>query len=137
MNYEQAKELSFLVPWKVAECFSGPECWCRIIVPVEPILYSHPENPDGKHEYCIVDAGALDQETAEYIVRLHNLYITREIVLNLTEGQKENFKKEWDKLNIGSRSISTIEINEMVETFEKLWEDKHGKIRKIIRKEID
>ena len=137
MNFDQAREQSFLVPWKTMECFSGPECWCRIIVPVEPILYSHEESPDVKHEYVIVDAGALDQESAEYIVRLHNLYITREIVLNLTEEQKENFKKEWDKLNIGSRSISTIEMNEMVETFEKLWENKHSKVGKIVRKEID
>lgn len=72
MNFEQAKELSFLVKWKAVECFSGPQCWCRIIVPVEPILYNHPENPDNKHEYSIVDAGSIDQQTAEYIVRLHN-----------------------------------------------------------------
>ena len=72
MNFEQARELSFLVKWKATECFSGPECWCRIIVPVEPIYYSHPENPENKHEYSIVDAGSLDQETAEYIVELHN-----------------------------------------------------------------
>ena len=137
MNYDQAKELSFLVLWKTMECFSGPDCWCRIILPVEPILYNHPESPDIEHEYGIVDAGALDQETAEYIVRLHNLYITRETVLNPTEEQKENFKKEWDKLNTGPRSISTIEMNEMVETFEKLWENKHSKIGKIVRKEID
>lgn len=137
MNFEQAKELSFLVPWKVAECFSGPDCWCRIIVPVEPIFYNHPESPDIQHEYVIVDAGALDQEIAEYIVRLHNLYITRDTVLNLTEEQKENFKKEWDKLNIRPRSIGTIEIKEMVETFKKLWETKNSKIGKIVRKEID
>lgn len=137
MNYDQAKELSFLVPWKTMECFSGPECWCRIILPVEPILYNYDESPDVKHEYVIVDAGALDQETAEYVVRLHNLYITRETILNLTEEQKENFKKEWDKLNTGPRSISTIEMNEMVETFEKLWANKHSKIGKIVRKEID
>lgn len=137
MNFEQAKELSFLVPWKVAECFSGPDCWCRIIVPVEPIFYNHPESPDIQHEYVIVDAGALDQEIAEYIVRLHNLYITRDTALNLTEEQKENFKKEWDKLNIKPKSIGTIEIKEMVETFKKLWETKNSKIGKIVRKEID
>lgn len=84
MNFDQAKEYSFLVPWKTMECFSGPECWCRIIVPIEPICYTNPES-DNKYEYSVVDAGALDQETAEYIVRLHNLYITRETVLNLTE----------------------------------------------------
>lgn len=75
MNFEQAKEFSFTVPWKSMECFSGPDCWCRIIVPVEPILYNHPENPDNKHEYSIVDAGSIDQKTAEYIVRLHNEYL--------------------------------------------------------------
>jgi len=72
MNFEQSRELSFLVKWKTMECFSGPDCWCRIIVPVEPIYYNHPESPDVKHEYSIVDAGSLDQETAEYIVKLHN-----------------------------------------------------------------
>jgi len=72
MNFEQAREQSFLVPWKTMECFSGPECWCRIIVPVEPILYTHPDTYDKTYEYNIVDAGALDQTTTEYIVRLHN-----------------------------------------------------------------
>lgn len=72
MNFEQARELSFLVKWKVAECFSGPECWCRIIAPFEPIYYNQPENPENKHEYSIVDAGSLDRDTAEYIVSLHN-----------------------------------------------------------------
>ena len=124
MNFDQAREYSFLVPWKTMECFSGPECWCRIILPVEPIVYSHPENPDNKHEYVVVDAGALDQQTAEYIVRLHNEHF-------------DKLKQEYDKLNIGPRSISTIEMNEMVETFEKLWANKHSKIGKIVRKEID
>lgn len=71
MTYDEAKEYSFQVPWKATECFSGPDCWCRIIVPVEPIFYTHPES-DTKYEYSILDAGALDQETAEYFVKLHN-----------------------------------------------------------------
>ena len=144
MNFEQARELSFLVPWKVAECFSGPQCWCRRIVPVDPIPYNDEYENFGKilvstetEEYEVIPDAAIDQKTAEYIVRLHNLYITKEIVLNLTEEQKENFKEEWDKLNTGPKSISIIEMNEMVETFEKLWENKHSKIRKIVRKEID
>ena len=137
MNFDQAKELSFLVKWKVTECFSGPQCWCRRIVPVDPILYNYTESSDYEEEYEVVGDASIDQKTAEYIVRLHNLYITRETVLNPTEEQKENFKKEWDKLNTGPRSISTIEMNEMVETFEKLWENKHSKIGKIVRKEID
>jgi hypothetical protein len=88
MNYEQAKELSFLVPWKATKCFSGSDCWCRIIVPVEPILYSHPESPDIEHEYDIVDAGALDQETAEYIVELHNEHCDRmkQSLLEISKG---------------------------------------------------
>ena len=35
MDFEQAREYSFLVPWEATECFSGSECWCRIIVPIE------------------------------------------------------------------------------------------------------
>lgn len=72
MNYEQARKESFLVPWKATECFSGQNCWCRIIVPVEPLYYTHPSSPDIKREFVIVDAGALDQQTAEYFVNLHN-----------------------------------------------------------------
>jgi hypothetical protein len=90
MNFEQAKELSFLVPWKTMECFSGPDCWCRIIVTVEPIYYSHPENPENKHEYVIVDAGALDQETAEYMVDLHNSCLER--IKKITPSNKELLK---------------------------------------------
>ena len=90
MNFEQAKELSFLVKWKATECFSGPDCWCRIIVPVEPIYYSHPENPENKHEYSIVDAGALDQETAEYFVDLHNSCLER--IKNITPSNEELLK---------------------------------------------
>ena len=97
MTFDQARELSFLVPWKTMECFSGPDCWCRIIVPVEPIIYSHPENPDNKHEYVIVDAGALDQETAEYIVRLHNNKIeqNRAISNSMTKILQENHIKDY------------------------------------------
>ena len=127
MNFDQAKEYSFLVPWKATECFSGPDCWCRIIVPIEPIYYTNPES-DNQYEYAIVDAGALDQITAEYIVKLHNEHIDK---------IKQCCKKEHDKLNIGPRSISTIEMNEMIETFEKLWANKHSKVGKIVRKEID
>ena len=72
MNYDQAKELSFLVKWKVTECFSGPQCWCRRIVPVDPILYNYTESSDYEEEYEIVGDAAIDQKTAEYIVRLHN-----------------------------------------------------------------
>lgn len=124
MNFEQAREYSFLVPWKATECFSGPECWCRIIVPIEPIYYTNPES-DNRYEYSVVDAGALDQETAEYIVRLHNEHYER-VKQNCRDAMKETMD-----------SMVPINEKEMVETFEKLWENKHSKIGKIVRKEID
>ena len=125
MNFEQAKELSFLVPWKTMECFSGPDCWCRIILPVEPILYNHPESPDVEREYVIVDAGALDQETAEYIVKRHNEHHER-----VKQSCRDAMKETVD-------SMIPLNEKEMVETFEKLWANKHSKIGKIVRKEID
>ena len=121
MNFEQAREYSFLVPWKTTECFSGPECWCRIIVPVEPIVYSHPENPDNKHEYCIVDAGALDQETAEYIVRLHNEHYER-----VKQSCKDAMKETMDSLVPLAHQSVTHTNNPTIDDF-----------RKIKRKEID
>lgn len=114
MNFEQAKEQSFLALWKTMECFSGPDCWCRIIVPVEPIFYNHPESPDIQHEYVIVDAGALDQETAEYIVRLHNEHCER-----VKQSCRDVMKETIDSL------INLVPVSRPPET------------RKIIRKKID
>ena len=116
MNFEQAKEYAFLVKWKTDECLSGPDCWCRIILPVEPIYYSHPESPDVKHEYLIADAGSLDQETAEHLVKLHN----------------ENYEK-----------VQQCCRNAMKETMDSLIDmpkmptSRPSETRKIIRKEID
>lgn len=72
MNYEQAREQVFNVAWKASECFTIPNCWCRIVVPVEPIFWHHPDYPDVKNEYVVIDHETIDQETAEYIVKLHN-----------------------------------------------------------------
>lgn len=118
MNFDQAREYSFLVPWKVAECFSGPECWCRIIVPIEPIYYTNPES-DNKYEYSVVDAGALDQTTAEYIVKLHNEHLDRTL---------KSLKEDMDILNTGLRPLDSITI-----TNTTLKDD----YRVICRKEID
>lgn len=120
MTYDEAKVYSFQVPWKAMECFSGPECWCRIIVPVEPIYYNHPESPDTQREFDIVDAGALDQETAEYIVKLHNEHLDRIL---------KDLKKDIDILNTGLRHPNdsvTITNNPTLEDY-----------RVIRRKEID
>jgi flagellar motility protein MotE (MotC chaperone) len=134
MNFEQAKELSFLVKWKVAECFSGPQCWCRRIVPVDPILYNDEYENFGKtlvstetEEYEIIPDAAIDQKTAEYIVELHN----------------ERHEKHFDRVIQNCRDAmketmdSLISLEEMTEQFEKLWENKQSKIGKIVRKEID
>ena len=95
MNYEQAKELSFLVKWKIAECFSGPQCWCRRIVPIEPICYIDECEHFGKtlvstetEDYEIIPDAAIDQETAEYIVELHNEHCDRikQSLLEISKG---------------------------------------------------
>jgi len=126
MNYDQAKELSFLVPWKVAECFSGPECWCRRIVPIDPILYNDEYENFGKtlvstetEEYEIVPDAAIDQQTAEYIVRLHNEHLDRTL---------KSLKEDIDILNTGLRPLDSITI-----TNTTLKDD----YRVICRKEID
>ena len=84
MNFDQAREYAFTMPWKVSECFVGPDCWCRIIVPVEPIPYNDEVEHFGKslvstevEYYEVVRDGTLDKETAEYIVRLHNEHYER------------------------------------------------------------
>lgn len=125
MNFDQAKELSFLVKWKVAECFSGSSCWCRRIVPVDPILYNYTESSDYEEEYEIVGDAAIDQKTAEYIVKLHN-----ENYDKVQQSCRDAMKETMD-------SMIPINKKEMVETFEKLWENKHSRIGKIVRKEID
>lgn len=126
MNFEQAKELSFLVPWKVAECFSGPDCWCRRIVPIDPILYNDEYENFGKtlvstetEEYEVIPDAAIDQKTAEYIVKLHNEHLDRTL---------KSLKEEIDILNTGLRPLDSITI-----TNTTLKDD----YRVICRKEID
>lgn len=118
MNFEQAKELSFLVLWKTMECFSGPG---RIILPVEPILYSHDESPDVEHEYVIVDAGALDQETAEYIVKRHNEHHER-----VKQSCRDAMKETMDSIIPLNHQSVTLTNNPTINDF-----------RTIKRKEID
>lgn len=93
MNFEQARELSFLVKWKVAECFSGPQCWCRRIVPVEPIVHTYNESSEYEEEYEVVGDASIDQKTAEYIVRLHNENYDR-----VQQSCRDAMKKTIDSL---------------------------------------
>lgn len=126
MNFDQAREYSFLVKWKVAECFSGPQCWCRRIVPAEAILYNDEYENFGKilvstetEEYEIISDAAIDQKTAEYIVKLHNEHLDRTL---------KSLKEDMDILNTGLRPLDSITI-----TNTTLKDD----YRVICRKEID
>lgn len=90
MNFKEAIEYSLTVPWKVQECFSGPECWYRKIVPVDPIPcdyinYNGTVLKDTLDE--IIGAATIDKVTAEYIVNLHNRSL-------------ETYKSEKKRLNI-------------------------------------
>jgi hypothetical protein len=68
MTHEEAYNKSLKVKWKVEPCFSGEECWCRIIVPAEPIKYG----PDDVEEVWIVSSAAINKQMAEHIVSVHN-----------------------------------------------------------------
>jgi len=74
MTYQEAKKKSLTVKWRVDACSQGEACWCRMIATVEPLLFD-----DGGEieEYMVVPAGLLDNETAEHIVNLHNIYIRK------------------------------------------------------------
>ena len=39
----------YKVKWKVSPCFSGEDCWCRIIEPEEPITYTYGFDNEGNH----------------------------------------------------------------------------------------
>ena len=72
MNLREAKDKASKVKWKTDVCFTGEDCWCRIIVPEEPIKYDY---HDGEETYEIVSAGSINKEFAEQIVREHNMVI--------------------------------------------------------------
>lgn len=79
-NYESAHAHSLTVPWKLETCNVGESCWCRIIVPIEPIKYKNTVGDTERIDeidYIIPD-GSIDKETAEYFVDLHNREIETE-----------------------------------------------------------
>ena len=47
--------------WKTEECGTA-DCWCRLIVPVDP---------DDKDDF-VIPSGSVSREIAEHIVKLHN-----------------------------------------------------------------
>lgn len=66
MTYKEAQEKALSVRWKTSICFSGEECWCKVIEPEEPIKDNHGE------DIYIVPSGSISKEYAEHIVKLHN-----------------------------------------------------------------
>jgi hypothetical protein len=66
MTYQEALEKSLNVRWKTKTCPSGPDCWCRLIVPEEEIVDS-----DGNDVY-IAGSASLHYLHAEHIVQIHN-----------------------------------------------------------------
>jgi hypothetical protein len=75
MTYNEAKNEALKQPWKIGECFSGSECWCRPIMVETPISWTYEsvnnEIIEEVYEY-VVQSAVLDKATAEYIVNLHN-----------------------------------------------------------------
>ena len=66
LTFDQAHKKLMSTPWKIKVCNSGERCWCRMIIPVEKIIYNEIE------EIYVIGDGSVDKATAEYIVELHN-----------------------------------------------------------------
>lgn len=71
MTHEEAYNRALEVKWKVEPCFSGEKCWCRIIVPNEPINYG----PDNIEVVEIISSASINKKMAEHIVKIHNQHI--------------------------------------------------------------
>lgn len=59
----------FKKKWKIADCFSGSDCWCRMIVTTDWKKDSETENSDDE---IIIGTAAINKKTAEYLVKMHN-----------------------------------------------------------------
>lgn len=81
MTYSQAIEKSLQVPWKIGTCSQGEQCWCRTIVPVEPIMFL-----DGEEltEFMVCRGGEIQKEIAEYFVAMHNTKFQAKLTTNFT-----------------------------------------------------
>lgn len=66
MTYQESLEKTLNVRWKTEICTSGPECWCRLIVPEDEISDSE------DNEIYIAGSAAMPKIFAEHIVKLHN-----------------------------------------------------------------
>jgi len=66
MTHEEAYDKATKVKWKVVPCFSGEDCWCRLVVPEVTINYGH------DNEVEIIGLSAVNKKMAEHIVKVHN-----------------------------------------------------------------
>jgi hypothetical protein len=71
MKYSEAIKKSYTVEWKTDVCTVGEDCWCRTIVPKDPIIV------DNEDEFYIIGSGSVPKEYAEYLVTLHNASVTQ------------------------------------------------------------
>lgn len=81
MTYKEAEKSAYSRPWTTQICPTGHECWCRMIVPCEPIFYSDDLN-GMKKSYIIVGSGEMNEKNAEYFVMLHNSMLDYVIINN-------------------------------------------------------
>ena len=63
--------------WYVVPCHDGEQCWCRMIL-------SDPETDDLNN--CIIPSGTINEDTATYIVQLHNSSLEPASVLRLDQN---------------------------------------------------
>lgn len=79
----QNKLREFYVKWKVVNCGAPDECWCAAIQPIEFLPDESGEN------MFIIGGGCISRELAEYIVRIHNGKVDRNIFMR-TKNLKQN-----------------------------------------------
>lgn len=80
MNFQEASEHLMKVKWKAEPCFTGEECWCRVIVPEEKL------KDDEGNEVDIANSGCVSKNHAEYIVKLHNDSLNKSIDINIVKN---------------------------------------------------
>lgn len=79
--------------WKVHSCFSGKECWCRMIVTEgwDDLVQAD--------DTLVIGSAAVSKELAEYIVLLHNNNIGKSgyTASRMTEDQLAKLKESIEK----------------------------------------
>jgi len=98
MTYEEAEAKALSVKWKIGTCGEGEKCWCRTIVPVEPILYSEYQMIDTESEYMIVGSGEIHKEVAERIVEDHNVIVACREAMDVAQWESDRLQEKLEEL---------------------------------------